>query len=401
MFDLARNLLMNSWTIGRSGVDNAFIIPFFNYKFILRGGSKMKKGRMFVVALVLITLVAGVFVSCGGGSAESGSEEASAQAAPQKVIKWRLQSWAPAGDRTYEAAERFAEIVNTASDGKMEVTAHTAGSIIPAGKEFDSVMSGSVEAVHGPPGWTIGYVPAAVFFTQYPGGLTSNQLEMWMKLEGREMAQELYSELDVHYVGILTLSPAEVWAHSTKAIESVEDIKGLKIRLGTTALNAIFKKMGATPVFLPGGEIYESAKRGVIDAFEYINPSLNWDMGFHEVADYMYLSPSRAPTDTQCMYVNDEAWNELTPDLREIVTMATDQIAREYYTTTVDRDVEAVQKYRDAGTEVRQVPQDVVDLLNEKALEYFKEESAKDENYERIYESAMAWKDVCEQFSIK
>ena len=363
----------------------------------------MKRGRMVIVALLLIVLVIGFSVSCGGGSqaAESEGEEKMAEAPKKEVIKWRLQSWAPAGDRTYEAAERFAEIVETASDGRLVITPYTAGSIIPGGKEFDSVMSGSVEAIHGPPGWTIGYIPGAVFFTQYPGGLTSNQLEMWMKLEGREMAQDLYGELGVHYVGILTLSPAEVWAHSTVPIESVDDIKGLKIRLGTTALNAIFKKMGATPVFLPGGEIYESAKRGVIDAFEYINPSLNWDMGFHEVADYMYLSPSRAPCDTQCIYVNQDKWVSLSPDLQEIIEMATDQIAREYYTTTVDRDTEAVQKYRDAGVKVRTPPQEVVDLLNEKAVEYFTEESAKDESYKKIYESAMAWKEVCNQFDIK
>lgn len=360
----------------------------------------MKRGRKSIVALVLIALLVSVFASCGGGS-ESAEAEGTEAAAPKEVIKWRLQSWAPAGDRTYEAAQRFAEIVEEASDGQLVISTYTAGSVIPGGKEFDSVMSGSVEAIHGPPGWTIGYIPGAVFFTQYPGGLTSNQLEMWMKLEGREMAQELYDELGVHYVGILTLSPAEVWCHSTKPINSVADIQGLKIRLGTTALNAIFTKMGATPVFLPGGEIYESAKRGVIDAFEYINPSLNWDMGFHEVADYMYLSPSRAPTDTQCIYVNGDVWNDLPDNLKQIVNMATDQIAREYYTITVDRDTDAVQQYIDAGTIVEQVPQDVIDLLNEKALEYFREESAKDANYKRIYDSAMAWKQVCEQFDIK
>ena len=358
----------------------------------------MKRGWKSIATAMLMVLILGMIASCGGGETAEGTAAAEVK---KEVIKWRLQSWAPAGDRTYEAAQRFAEIVKIASDGQLLITPYTAGSVIPGGKEFDSVMSGSVEAVHGPPGWTIGYVPGAVFFTQYPGGLTSNQLEMWMKLEGREMAQELYDTLGVHYVGILTLSPAEVWAHSTKPIRSVEDIKGLKIRLGTTALNAIFQKMGATPVFLPGGEIYESAKRGVIDAFEYINPSLNWDMGFHEVADYMYLSASRAPTDTQCIYVNGDVWNSLPDNLKEIVNMATDQIAREYYTISVDRDTDAVQKYKDAGTTVETVPQDVIDLLNEKALEYFKEESAKDPNYKRIYDSAMAWKQVCETFDIK
>jgi len=84
--------------------------------------------------------------------------------------------------------------------------------------------------------------------------------------------------------------------------------------MGTTALNSIFKEMGAAPVFLPGGEIYESAKRGILDAFEYITPSLNWGMGFHEITDYMYISSSRAPSDAQSLFVNMDVWNALPPD---------------------------------------------------------------------------------------
>ena len=262
-------------------------------------------------------------------------------------------------------------------------------------------MSGSVEAVHGPPGWTIGYVPAAVFFTQYPGGLTANQLDMWLQNEGTKMAQEVYSGFGVHYIGILTLSPAEVWAHSNKPLRSVADIRGLKIRLGTTALNAIFQKMGATPVFLPGGEIYEAAQRGVIDAFEYINPSLNWGMGFHEVTKYMYLDPSRGPCDTQVMFINKDVWEKLPADLQQIVTMATNVVSREYYTESVARDTEAIEKYEQYGTIIEKVPQDIVTLILEKAQEYYKEESAKDANYKRIFDSAMAWKEVSEQFDIK
>jgi len=357
----------------------------------------MKKGRMLIVMLMLAAIFMVLAVSCGGQKAAD-----TAAAEPKaEVIKWRLQSWAPAGDATYEAAQKFADIVNTASDGRLEITPYTAGSIIPAGKEFDSVMSGSVEAIHGPPGWTIGYVPAAVFFTQYPGGLTANQLEMWMNYEGTEIAKKIYKEFGVEYVGILTLSPAEVWCQSNRQIKSVADIKGLKIRLGTTALNAIFKKMGATPVFLPGGEIYESAQRGVIDALEYINPSLNWGMGFHEVTKYMYLDPSRAPCDTQCIYVNSDVYNKLPADLKEIVKLATDQIAREYYQSAIAKDAGAVAEFKKYGTIVEKVPQDVINLLYEKANEYFAEESKKDPVYADVYTKAMAWKKICEQFDVK
>lgn len=357
----------------------------------------MKKRKLLIAAVLLTAVLMVLAVSCGGSKAT----EAAGAAPKGEVFKWRLQSWAPAGDATYEAAQKFAEIVATASGGRLEITPYTAGSIIPAGKEFDSVMSGSIEAIHGPPGWTIGYIPAAVFFTQYPGGLTANQLEMWMAYEGTGIAKELYRKLDVEYVGILTLSPAEVWTQSNRQLRSVNDIKGLKIRLGTTALNAIFQKMGATPVFLPGGEIYEAAQRGVIDALEYINPSLNWGMGFHEVTKYLYLDPSRAPCDTQCIYVNSKVWEKIPDDLKSIVKLATDVIARDYYQGTLAKDAGAVEDFKKYGTIVEKVPEDIVALLYEKSAEYFKEESAKDPVYADIYKKAMAWKKICEEFDVK
>ena len=285
--------------------------------------------RILVGVAVLFLMLA---TSCGQGTDTADSQEA----APRQVYRWRLQSWAPAGDATYEAAQALAEKISRASDGQLIITTHTAGSIIPGGSEFDAVMDGSVEAVHGPPSWTIGYVPAAVFFTQYPGGLTANQMETWMNYEGIELAQE----------------------------------------------------------------IYEAAQRGVIDALEYITPSIDWGMGFHEVTDYMYLGASRAPLDVQALWVNEDAWNELPEHLQEIVSLATHQASREYYARTLSRDAEAMPLFEEAGQVIEFVPEDIVELLNEKAIEYFTEESEKDAEYARIYELHRDWQTIAEEFNV-
>ncbi len=86
-----------------------------------------------------------------------------------KVINWRLQSMCAAGDFGFEGAKRFAEQVTEASGGRLVVKAFTAGAIIPAGKEFDGVIAGSVEASHVSGGWAVGYVPAGVFYTNWVG----------------------------------------------------------------------------------------------------------------------------------------------------------------------------------------------------------------------------------------
>ncbi len=322
-------------------------------------------------------------------------------AGAQGVITWKLQSWAAAGDPTYAAALDFAEAVKVASNGRLIIRPFNAGAIIPAGKEFDSVIAGSVEAIHGAPGWAIGYFPASVFYNNVVGGLTKNQTQLWLLSEGLALARKNYTPLGAYYVGPLTPHNAEVWAMSKKPLKSLADLKGYKIRLGNAALNDIFARMGATPVFLPGGEVYEAAQRGVIDGFEYVTPSVNWAMGFQEVTKYMYLSPTRAATDAQALFVNQKVWDKLPADLKAIVEMAAFQVADKYYQKEVADDTEALKKFAAYGTIIEKVPADIEAALAKAADAYYAEQAAKDPRYKEIYDSFKRWKVICEQFDIK
>jgi len=293
-------------------------------------------------------------------------------------------------------------MITTASEGRLVVEPFASGAILPGGKELDGVIKGSVEAIHAPCGWHVSLFPAASFYCQSVGGLTGVQMMMWMLVGGGdELAKRMYSELDLQFIANLTIHPAEVWAHSTVALNSMDDIKGLKIRLGTTELSSIFERLGATPVFLPGGEIYESCQRGVIDAFEYITPSLNWGMGFQEITDYMYLSPSRAPADTQSLIINGKVWAELTPGLKMIVENAARTTGPLFFAESVAMDAEAIDWYRDYGTHVENLPKDIEDALLSTAKEYYKEVAAKDAFYAEVYESLQAFRDVCELQGIR
>lgn len=352
-------------------------------------------------ALSLMLVAAAMFsllVSCGGSSTADAGEM---KEAPKKVIKWKMQSWASAGDSTYEAAVELGRMVEEASDGRLIITPYNAGAIIPAGKEFDSVLSGTVEAVHGAPAWTLGYFPGAIFYNNTVGGLTCNQQRMWLEKEGLELARKNYKPLGAHYVGPLTPHNAEVFMHSTKALNSVKDLEGFKARMGSAALNEIFARMGAAPVFLPGGEVYEAVQRGIIDGFEYVTPSVNWGMGFQEVTDYMYLSPSRAPTDAQALFVNQKVWDELPKDLQTIVTNATKVVADAYYTEEIVRDAAALIEFENYGTTISKVPADIEALLFETADAYYAEQAESDPAYKEIYDSVMEWKEVCNQFNIQ
>jgi TRAP-type mannitol/chloroaromatic compound transport system substrate-binding protein len=352
----------------------------------------MKKRVRFTSLFVLVALIS-VALLTGPSESQAASDK--------KVITWKLQSWASSGDATYDACLKFADLVKKASDGRLIIKPFNAGAIIPAGKEFDSVLSGSVEAVHGAPGWSLGYFPGAIFYNNTVGGLTANQQRMWLEYEGLKLAQKSYKKLGAHYVGPLTPHNAEVWAHSTKQLNSVADLKGFKIRMGSAALNEIFARMGASPVFMPGGEVYEATQRGIIDGFEYVTPSVNWGMGFQEVTKYMYLSTSRAPTDAQALFVNQKAWDELPADLQAIVTNATFAVADQYYVTEIVRDAEALKEFEKYGTIISKVPVDIEALLYKTAETYYDEQAAKDPAFKEIYDSVKRWQLISKQFNIQ
>ncbi len=345
------------------------------------------------IGLFLLIMLVGVALFTGPNDGQAADK--------QKVIKWKLQSWAPAGDATYEASLKFAELVKEASAGRLLITPYNAGAIIPAGKEFDSVLSGSVEAIHGAPGWSLGYFPAAIFYNNTVGGLTANQQRMWLEYEGLELARKNYTKLGAYYVGPLTPHNAEVFAHSTKPLNSVEDLNGFKVRMGSAALNEIFARMGAAPVFMPGGEVYEATQRGIIDGFEYVTPSVNWGMGFQEVTDYMYLSTSRAPTDAQALFVNQKEWDKLPADLQAIVTTACFMVADQYYVEEIVRDAEALKKFEEYGTKILPVPEDIEALLYKTAEAYYAEQAASDPAFKEIYDSVIKWQGISTQFNIQ
>jgi TRAP-type mannitol/chloroaromatic compound transport system substrate-binding protein len=209
---------------------------------------------------------------------------------------------------------------------------------------------------------------------------------------GRELSFKMVKDLPVQFIGPLTVHPAEVWAQSKKPLNTLADIKGLKIRLGSAPLAEIYQRMGAAPVVLSGAEIYESAKRGVIDAFEYVTPSINYSMAFHEVTEYLYLSPVRAPADRQSVWVTKDAWNKLSPALQKLVLATAEALVPKFFAETMVKDAEALDKMKAYGTKILPVPKEIDDELIKVANKYFDELSADDAFFKEVIDSQRKFK---------
>jgi len=121
-----------------------------------------------------------------------------------------------------------------------------------------------------------------------------------------------------------------------------------------------------------------------------------YDMGFHEVIDYLYLSHSRAPADETEIWVNKDSWEKLPDDLKTIVTAAAEGELWRYYAYTVAADAVALEKIKDYGVQVLPLPKEIEDAVNEAGTKFYDEKAAKDPFYAEVLASLRAWKELCE-----
>ena len=189
------------------------------------------------------------------------------------------------------------------------------------------------------------------------------------------------------------LDPPEVFAHSKKPLDSLADLKGWKFRTAGDG-GAIIDLMGGTAVAMPAGEVYDSLKRGVIDAAEWAGPRINWDAGFQEISEYMYISSIRSP----CLFgdfgVNKNAWAELTPEQQLIVADISRLEAVRYHTEIVLQDAIYLKNFEEYGTKILPVPQDIVDEMRKQSDIHYATMGEKDPAAAEVIESLKTFREI-------
>jgi len=298
--------------------------------------------------------------------------------AADKII-WKSSGHGPATDPSQIYHDKLCEAITLASGGRLEVKPFVGGSVVPAYKELDAVNEGVLQMCYTCPMYQLDKWSSAGLISSRPGGLPGEALRTWFNYGGgAELMNKMMEGYNVlTFPGALSPLPEEVFFHSKVKLETLDDLKGLKARCMGDG-GEILARMGAATVIIPGGELFEAMQRGTIDAFEYSTLASNWVMHFNEVAKYVYLSPSRAPSDPQCVYVNKDAWEELPDDLKQLVQDEVDKWTQAQHEYLVYESVAAVDKFKEAGCEVLKVPKEIEDALYAEADKFYAEKSAKE-----------------------
>jgi len=203
---------------------------------------------------------------------------------------------------------------------------------------------------------------------------------------GLEKINEIYGgEFNVFVPAQVVVYPAEIFCHSNIKIETMDDFKGLKFRtMGPWA--EVLGSFGAAVVTVAGGEIYEAAQRGVVDAFEYCGPAVDWAMGFHEVTKYIGLPGIHSPNCSNLLMFNKGEWNDLPADLQAILRIVGEERSLRDYLDVSTRDAIALQAYRDYGTEFFFLSEDVQMAIVERSGEFVQKHCDEDPAYKSVYE---------------
>ena len=287
-------------------------------------------------------------------------------------------------------AQRFAESLSELSDGRLNVTYYASGERVKPFDSFDEVASGNAQMYHAADYYWKGKHPGWAYFTAVPFGFVYSEINAWINWGG---GQELWDELAEEF-GLKCLTcgntGVQMGGWFRKEINSADDLKGLKMRIPGLG-GDVMAKLGASPVSLPGSQIYENLMSGAIDATEWVGPWNDSYMKFYEAAKYYYFPGMHEPASMLAVGMNKSWWDGLSKTDQALIKAAAHQENDRMMSEYNAKNGAALDKLiSEQGIQVREFNDDVYDAFGEAAEEVFEEVRAHSELANRIHESFVA-----------
>ena len=238
----------------------------------------------------------------------------------QSPIVIKMQGSWGAKDIFNDMANEYVKRVNDMSGGRLRIDYLLAGAVVKPFEVMDGVAKGVLDAGHTVPVYWYGKSKVASLFGSGPiNGCDAQQTLAWIyRGGGLQLYNELLTKLGLDVVGFFAMPmPTQPLGWFKKAVANAGQMKGLKYR--TVGLAAdLMQQMGLRVTQLPGGEIVPAMERGVIEAFEYNNPTSDLRFGAQDVAkNYMMGSYHQAMEFFEIL-INKKKWDSLPKDLQAI-----------------------------------------------------------------------------------
>jgi TRAP-type mannitol/chloroaromatic compound transport system substrate-binding protein len=332
------------------------------------------------------------------GGAIVGGIAASGLAAPavvgQSPLVVKMQTSWPASDIWMDYARDYIAHVEAMSGGRVKVDLLPAGAVVGAFQVMDAVSDGLIDMAHTVAAYWYGKHKGASFFGTGPvfGGDGTTMLGWFYRGGGRELYEELTQEiLGLNVYGMYSFAmPAQPFGWFKNPVSTVAELQGFKYR--TVGLAAdLMQKLGMSVAQLPGGEIVPAMERGVIDAFEFNNPSSDLRFGSPDVAKNYFLSSYHQASESFEFLFNRDWFDGLDADIREILQRSVHAAhATVTYAAKDDYSRDLLVLQNEKGVTVHRTSQEILGAEID-AWDQLITELEQDDFMKRVMDSQRAW----------
>lgn len=262
---------------------------------------------------------------------------------------FRFQSSDPSGNPNFVLQQGWAADVAEKSGGRIAIDLLPVESIVAHNETQDAIATGILD----------GHVTDLSYFSgRDPAfGLMGNPVGAWSDPEqmldfvenggGAELLNQIMNPYGLQFIGATT--PGLEALVSAVPLDGVDDLAGVKIRAPEGLVQSVFAAAGASPVNLPGSEVFTSLDKKVIDAADYSVFSTNQAQGLNEVAPHP-VYPGFHSMPLVEISMNKEKWDALPEDLQQVMTQSVRDFARVQVAALAEADAAAVAEAEAGGT---------------------------------------------------
>ncbi len=332
------------------------------------------------------------FIKTAGlaGAASTLAAPAIAQSAPK--ITWRCTSSFPkALDTIFGAAQTMANYVKAATDGNFDIQVFAANELVPGLQAADAAAAGTVELCHTASYYYWGKDPTFALATAVPFGMNVRQMNAWMYYGGGNyLLNEFYAAQGLYGLPCGNTG-VQMGGWYRKEINTLDDLKGLKMRIGGFA-GKVIEKLGVIPQQIAGGEIYQALEKGTIDAAEWVGPYDDEKLGFYKVAPNYYYPGWWEGGPVLHTLINLAKWNELPKSYQAILSSACQAANCDMMASYDHKNPTAVKKLVAAGAKLQPFSQDILQACFDAATATYAEISGANAGFKKIHDSQSAFK---------
>jgi len=326
-----------------------------------------------------------------GAAAVAGGSLLTTQSA-RAATTWKIQSVWDAGTVGYSLFEEWCNGMAEKSGGELVFKPFPAKAVAADNNAlFDAVRSGVLQGMNPFTLYWSGKIPASVFLSSYPAG--PDQPSQWdtlfYSLGMLEKTREIYRKVGLFYVAPIQHDANII--HSKKPVNSLDDLKGMKIRLPGGMVAEVFQQFGVSTVSLPGSDIFPALEKGTIDAADYVGPAVNYELGFSQVTDNILFGPPGVmsiyqPVDLMDLTVNLRAWEKLSPKLQAMVEEEVRNYSQRHYLAIQKRNFEAMDKFKADGSKVSRLTQEDLQRFRKAAIPVWFKWANKDPDARAVFD---------------